>query len=382
MHLRRSPGCERAGFRAAGGLAALVLIGCAGPPQGAGEGQIYRWTDAAGVQHYALDPDDVPAAGRATLERVPRAEPPRNADAAPSDAPAPGAETPAPVAESPVAETPVAEPPADDPLPPLDASPPPEGPPPSERRARSEALPESVPAPAGAARGARRYAIQLAADADAELPQLSLAPGLQLYMTELERGGERLRRIRVGFFESRADALRELRALESRFPGAWVAPVDEAEWQRATRGGRGAVAPAPVDPPAVAPPAAVPAPRAAPAIPPAAAPAAAGSYTLQLFARPQGERLGVVPIHDLFHTKILYVLGSEVQGRAFRRLRLGFFVTEQEAEAARRSLLEHFPEAWVARADAAERAEAVSHRIVPDQAAPPASSGPAPPLRE
>lgn len=355
MRLRRSPGCERARFRAARGIAALALISCAGSPEGPGGRPLYRWTDAEGGQHYALDPDDVPSQARAGVEVLASEEPPPDTGADSGEARAP----------EPVAATPLPDPP-----PPQQASaPPPEG------GARPALLPISAPAPAEPPLGVVRYAIQLSAGAvaatSAGLPELSLPAGRQLYASDFERGGRSWRRLRVGFYASRAEALLELRALEGRFPGAWVAEVDSVEWQRASRGGEGA----PTAPPAL------PAPRSVPAQTQPAPSPPEGAYTLQLFARPQGERLGVIPVHDLFHTKILYVLASEVSGREFRRVRLGFFASEHEVEAARRSLREHFPEAWVARADAADRAEAAKHRIVPDEPAP-APSGAAPPLRE
>ena len=61
----------------------------------------------------------------------------------------------------------------------------------------------------------------------------------------------------------------------------------------------------------------------------------------------------------------LYVVSTESDGKAWQQLRLGFFATEQDAEAALQNLRARYPDAWVTRIGAAERTRAQTvHEVV------------------
>lgn len=70
--------------------------------------------------------------------------------------------------------------------------------------------------------------------------------------------------------------------------------------------------------------------------------------------------------------RILYETEFERESQQWHRLRLGFFETREEAEAARARMAASFPDAWVVKVSADERAQGVANRIggAPVQAAP------------
>lgn len=56
---------------------------------------------------------------------------------------------------------------------------------------------------------------------------------------------------------------------------------------------------------------------------------------------------------------VVYTTRFPIEGRVWNRLRVGFFETREQAEALRRQLLRHYPEAWVAYASSREINEAL-----------------------
>lgn len=61
--------------------------------------------------------------------------------------------------------------------------------------------------------------------------------------------------------------------------------------------------------------------------------------------------------------RVVYETSFERDSQQWRRLRLGFFETREDAEAARKDLLAQFPDAWVVKVSADERAQGVASRI-------------------
>lgn len=373
----------------AASVLSAVACGCAPSPAQPWDGSVYRWTDSGGSQHYSHRAEDVPRGARGSLERLtaPDRIPPE-----PAATPGPAVETPAPPVETAAPEAGAGE------LAPLEAAEhpapePPQEPPQAEAPTPPEppqAAAEPSPSPVSAGPASSRphpdaspalYAVQLRALGPGEsgkaLPEVALASGERLYTSALERDGQRWQRLRVGFFESEAAARRRAQELAERFPGAWVARVDAAERNAAeaapARAGGGTAPPTGSSEPAARS-------QSTPPPQPAAAQVPAsgdGAYVVQLFTRQEGERLGSVPVHALFRSKTLYVLPAQVEGKASRRLRLGFFSSESEAQEALSELHEGFPEARVERADAAEVSLAAQRRILPPET-PPASSQAAP----
>jgi hypothetical protein len=72
--------------------------------------------------------------------------------------------------------------------------------------------------------------------------------------------------------------------------------------------------------------------------------------------------------------QLLYVADTQVDDRAWHRLRLGFFATEDEAHSAWLTLRSRYPDSWVAEASAAERTAALNAgSVVSPTAAPTAT---------
>ena len=80
-----------------------------------------------------------------------------------------------------------------------------------------------------------------------------------------------------------------------------------------------------------------------------------GRYALNLHSE-------LVPVVDLPQPvddgQLIYVTETELDGETWYRLRLGFFETEADAEAALDEWLEEYPSAWLVRVGPKERARA------------------------
>lgn len=89
----------------------------------------------------------------------------------------------------------------------------------------------------------------------------------------------------------------------------------------------------------------------------------AGLYAVNLSSQ-SGER---PPLSDAqvaaIGGRIVYETRFERDSQQWRRLRLGFFETREEADTARQALLAQFPDAWVVKVSADERAQGVAGRI-------------------
>ena len=81
-----------------------------------------------------------------------------------------------------------------------------------------------------------------------------------------------------------------------------------------------------------------------------------GGWAVQIHAAPSSEPLPSMPTRGIPVRGRLYTVPLVRNGVSWTRLRLGFFATRAEAEAARRELVAAFPGAWVVEAPAGERA--------------------------
>lgn len=89
-------------------------------------------------------------------------------------------------------------------------------------------------------------------------------------------------------------------------------------------------------------------------------PVPAGLYIVNLLSQPKmfGD---ITPAQrQLAGDKLLYDLRFERDAQTWHQLRLGFFESREDAEAARRKILAQYPEAWVAKVTANERQQAVT----------------------
>lgn len=78
------------------------------------------------------------------------------------------------------------------------------------------------------------------------------------------------------------------------------------------------------------------------------------SFALQLFAGPETADFPPLPGAQLTGFR-LYAVPFEREGQAWRRLRLGFFATREEADRLRRELAPHSPDAWIVEVEMEER---------------------------
>jgi tetratricopeptide (TPR) repeat protein len=81
-----------------------------------------------------------------------------------------------------------------------------------------------------------------------------------------------------------------------------------------------------------------------------------GPFAVQLHAAPSSEPLPPAPSLEVLARHRLYTVPLEKNGVRWTRLRLGFFVTPEQADAARQELGAAFPGAWVSEVSARERA--------------------------
>ena len=114
-----------------------------------------------------------------------------------------------------------------------------------------------------------------------------------------------------------------------------------------------------------------PAPAAAPALPAIEIPA--GLYAVNALSQPGAPALSAAQKQAL-KNRVAYQSQFEKDAQQWYRLRVGFFQTRDEAEAAKAKLLPSFPDAWVVKVSADERAEGVANRM--DTGVPAATAAP------
>lgn len=92
-------------------------------------------------------------------------------------------------------------------------------------------------------------------------------------------------------------------------------------------------------------------------------PIPAGLYVVNVLSQPKD--IGDLPAAQASAIKgqIAYETRFERDAQIWHRLRVGFFVSREEAEAARKQLAKTFPESWVTKVSAQERLQGVSTRI-------------------
>lgn len=84
----------------------------------------------------------------------------------------------------------------------------------------------------------------------------------------------------------------------------------------------------------------------------------AGFYVINLESGLVPFVLDELPTPEGFDDQLLYTTEYPLVSRTLHRLRLGFFATQGDAEAARAKLVEHYPQAWISRVGPADRTAA------------------------
>lgn len=100
----------------------------------------------------------------------------------------------------------------------------------------------------------------------------------------------------------------------------------------------------------------------------------AGLYAVNALSQPGALALSAAQKQAL-KNRVAYQSQFEKDAQQWYRLRVGFFQTRDEAEAAKAKLLPSFPDAWVVKVSADERAEGVANRM--DTGVPAATAAPA-----
>ncbi len=88
-----------------------------------------------------------------------------------------------------------------------------------------------------------------------------------------------------------------------------------------------------------------------------------GLYVVNLLSRPTSFGALTPAQNSALTGKVVYESRFERESAQWRRLRLGFYATRELAEAARNSLREQFPEAFVVKVSADERIQGVASRL-------------------
>jgi hypothetical protein len=86
-------------------------------------------------------------------------------------------------------------------------------------------------------------------------------------------------------------------------------------------------------------------------------PSEGGDYAINLSSTTAPPDTAGVPTRQAAGRQ-LYIVNTELQGQSWQQLRLGFYATEHDAQAALRDLRTRYPNAWVVRINTAERARA------------------------
>jgi len=84
----------------------------------------------------------------------------------------------------------------------------------------------------------------------------------------------------------------------------------------------------------------------------------ASSFTINLDSSLAPFEPDRIPRPQGFEDQLLYATEYPLVSRTLYRLRLGFFATERDAEAARAKLIEYYPQAWITRVGTADRTAA------------------------
>lgn len=95
-------------------------------------------------------------------------------------------------------------------------------------------------------------------------------------------------------------------------------------------------------------------------------PVPAGLYIVNLLSQPMPFDTITPAQRQLAKAKLLYDVRFERDARTWHQLRLGFFTSREEAEAARSKLLAQYPEAWITKVTAEERQQAVATSLYMD----------------
>ncbi|MDH5526505.1 MAG: SPOR domain-containing protein [Nitrospirota bacterium] len=247
-----------------------------------------------------------------------------------------------------------------------------------EPRGRATRTRDAKPEP----KGDGIFAVQLwrgtRAPDPAHLPDRLEFKQHRLYVEEQVRGDTTYYQLRVGFFDSSAEAAPVQRALSRDFPGAWVTEVTKKE-RRSSR--RSVVKPEPrtVARAATPKPAPTATPKPAPAADPQPAPAAnvapsvplpKGNFAIQL--RQDSKPITAAGLPDLpeFARYLLYVHKTRSGNRTRYQLRLGFFAEKPDALRIQQRVATAFPGAWVTEVSEAERVAASAHAVTPRTVAP------------
>lgn len=215
------------------------------------------------------------------------------------------------------------------------------------------------------------YAVQLwrgtRAPNPAHLPDRPEFREYRLYVAEEQKGDTTYHQLRVGFFDSAAEAAPVQRALARAFPGAWVVEVSKRE-KRASRkavikpeprprAAETRTAQAPTSQPSAA--------NLAPAVP-----LPKGNFAIQL--RQDSKPITAAGLPDLpeFGRYLMYVTKRRKGNGTVYQLRLGFFSSGGGAARIQQRVARAFPGAWVVRVSEGERTAAASHAVTPRTAAP------------
>jgi hypothetical protein len=291
-------------------LAVAVAAFGSGPSElSAKPTQVYQWTDAAGGVRYSPSAEWVPRDRRHTIVRIELEPGTGGSEAAPDD--------------------------------------------PEAARVEDENRPTPSPASSAAPvqgtdppRHRGSWVVQLAArpaqETPARTPELELSEGESLYFVSFQRDGVAWRRLRLGFFSTRAEAQAARLRVAARFPDAWVVAAADADVEAA----KGAD------------------------LPPVAAPPSAGrmerAFAVQLYAtRALGEPPPVTRL-ELQPGERLYRTNTVIEGQTWSRLRVGHFGSWTAARRALDRFGREFPDAWIVPVDAEElRSEVVAGGTVP-----------------
>ena len=108
---------------------------------------------------------------------------------------------------------------------------------------------------------------------------------------------------------------------------------------------------------------------AAPATVPGTSPVPPGLYVINVSSSASAPTLDERQ-RSKFGTRVIYETEFEKDSQTWHRLRVGFFETREQAEAARQALAADYPDAWVVKVTPEERSQGVATRLGSGDAAP------------
>lgn len=199
---------------------------------------------------------------------------------------------------------------------------------------------ESALAQTGTVAAEHHYAVTLLSSfepiPDALLP--TDLRGSRVYRTQSVIFGKTIYFIRLGFFNTPAEATAMRDELKARYPGAYMTEVTPEEYKSAAPGQANTLAPA------------------ARQAPPAA-PASEVTYVVTLATSRTRAPTPSATLPAELTGKRMYLYDTTQNGTTTHNLQLGFFATAAEAEASVRLLIAVYPEARVHSASGQERDE-------------------------